>query len=141
MLKYAASVGTVGLVNLGFINDASIAIFNLPILVPIMACTGAILSFAYDDDDDKKKTKLSKKKAVFLVLANTLVVTALVSVLPGYFGWSWYSPKMQGSLALILAASAKFIIPVFKTLLLELVRKWFRLGEYKKEEGGDDEVK
>lgn len=140
MIKYVAGVGTAGAVNIGLFNSASIALFNVPILVPIMACSGALLSFAYDDDS-RPKTRISKKKAAFLVLANTLITTAAVSVFPDLFGWTWFSGKLQGSVALLIAASARFTIPLIIKTLPEIVRKWFKVGEYNKTEGDTDETK
>ena len=130
MVKYITGVSAIGTVNLGVLNTVSLAVFNLPITVPIMATAGAMLSFAYDDDDGKK-TKLTKKTVVKLVIANTLITTAAVCVLPEIMGWEWYNPKLQGSLALLLSASARFVIPIFIKLLPEVARKWLKVGEYK----------
>lgn len=129
-MKYVLGVGAVGTVNLGILNSVSLAVFNLPVTVPIMACAGAMLSFAYDDDDSKK-TKLTKKTVIKLVIANTLITTAAVCVLPEVLGWEWYSTKLQGSLALLLSASARFVIPIFIRLLPEVARKWLKVGEYR----------
>lgn len=128
-MKYMIGVGAISFVNLGIVNDASIAAFNLPIIVPIMAAGGAMLSFAYDDDNSET-TKLTKKRVIILVIANTLLTTAAVSVFPAWLGWDWYDSKLQGSLALLLAAGAKFVIPLAIRTLPEIIRKWFKIGEY-----------
>lgn len=111
------------------LNNISLSLFNLPPPVFVMAFAGAALSFAWSSDDE---AELPKKKMYKLVAMNTIGAVALTAVLPGWLGWDgdWYTPKMAGSLALILAASARFIIPILRTLAPEIMRKWFRLGEY-----------
>lgn len=127
-MKYIAGVATLGVANM--ISNAFTSVFSVPLTVPMMAAAGAMLSFAYDDDASTK-TKRTKKQVVFLVVANTVITTAAVAVLPEMLGWNWYSTKLQGSVALLMAASARFVIPLAIKTLPEIVRKWFKVGEYR----------
>ena len=68
---------------------------------------------------------------MFLVIASTVITTAAVAVFPEMLGWNWYSAKLQGSVALLMAASARFVIPLAIKTLPEIVRKWFKVGEYR----------
>lgn len=127
-MKYIAGVATLGVANM--ISNAFTSVFSVPLTVPMMAAAGAMLSFAYDDDNSTK-TKLTKKRAMFLVIASTVITTAAVAVFPEMLGWNWYSAKLQGSVALLMAASARFVIPLAIKTLPEIVRKWFKVGEYR----------
>lgn len=137
MTKLAAGGG---LAIMGGLNNLSISLFNVPITVVFMAAAGALLSFAYNVDGDDK---MPRRKLFVLVLANTMLACAAVAVLPQWLGWSWNSPKIEGSLALLFAAIARFAVPwglkVMPELAKEILSKWFRLGEYKQEARKDND--
>ncbi len=117
----------------GMINGWSIALFNVPLTVLGMAAAGSMLSFAYTSDTDDK---ITKRKLYTLAISNTILATAAVAVLPGWLGWDWANSKIEGSLALLLSASARFFIPALIRLPSELFQKWFKLGKYN--QGGAD---
>lgn len=124
-------------IGLGPLDAVSFSLFGATSTTLFMALVGAAISFAYNEGEDAPP--LPKKRMYFLILANTLVSTAAVSVLPGLLGWEWYSTKIEGSVALLLAVSARFTIPLFVKTLPELIRKWFRIGEYNTNKGDGNE--
>ena len=111
----------------GMLNQFTISLFNVPINVIILAAAGCLLSYAYEGHPEH----VEKKKFYFSVLANTFTACAAVSVVPHFMGWDWYSDKMQGSVAFLFALSARFAIPFFFKMMPEIIRRWFRIGEYK----------
>lgn len=111
----------------GVLNQSAISLFNVPLNVIILAASGCLLSYAYDSHPEP----IQKKKFYFSVLANTLTACAAVSVIPYLLGWDWYSDKMQGSVAFLFALSARVAIPFFFKVMPEIIRRWFRVGEYK----------
>lgn len=111
----------------GALNNFAISLFNVPLNVIILAAAGCLLSYAYDGSPEH----VQKKKFYFSVLANTFTACATVSVVPHFMGWDWYSDKMQGSVAFLFALSARFAIPFFFKMMPEIIRRWFRVGEYK----------
>lgn len=128
MTKVAAGGG---LAITGWLNNISISLFNVPVTVVAMAAAGALLSFAYNVDGDEE---MPRKKLFILVMANTMLACAAVAVLPQWLGWSWNSSKIEGSLALLFAALARFVIPwglgLVPELGKEILSKWFKLGQY-----------
>lgn len=139
MTKVAAGGG---LALTGWLNNISISLFNVPITVVAMAAAGALLSFAYNIEGDDK---MPRRRLYVLVVANTMLACAAVAVVPQWMDWSWNSPKIEGSLALIFAALARFVIPLGLKLIPEMGReilsKWFKLGEYKQDPRKDYEEK
>jgi len=123
--KIAVAAATTGIA--GIVNDFTISLFNVPLNVIILAAAGCLLSYAYDGHPEH----VQKKKFYFSVLANTFTACAAVSVVPHFMGWDWYSDKMQGSVAFLFALSARFAVPFFFKLMPEIIRRWFRVGEYK----------
>lgn len=122
--------------SLGPLDSVSFTLFGTASSTTVfMALVGAAISFAYNEGEEAPA--IPKKKMYFLIIANTLICTAAVSVMPGLLGWEWYSNKVEGSVALLMAVSARFIIPLFFKTLPEIVRKWFKLKEYK---GENDEA-
>lgn len=121
-----------GLAMAGALNNLSITLFNVPITVVFMAAAGALLSFAYNVEGDEK---MPRRKLFVLVIANTMLACAAVAVLPQWLGWDWNSPKIEGSLALLFASLARFVIPWALKLIpdigKEVVSKWFKIGDYK----------
>lgn len=111
----------------GMLNSFTISLFNVPLNVIILAAAGCLLSYAYNEN----REKVSRKKFYFSVLANTFTACAAVSVAPHLLGWSWYSDKMMGSVAFLFALSARFAVPFFFKMVPEIIRRWFRIGEYK----------
>lgn len=128
-MKFTSGLGALGISASGLINSWSIALFDLPLTVVGMAAAGSMLSFAYNMEGDKD---MSRRKLYFLSVANAVFAVCITSILPDYMGWGWYSPKMEGVFALLLAAVARFAIPVGLKLFPELGRKLLRLGEYKR---------
>ena len=111
----------------GAANTFSVSLFNVPLNVIILGGAGSLLSHAYDGSPQQTK----KSKFYMSLLANTLTAVAAVSVIPYYFGWGWYSDKMQGSVCFLFALSARFAVPFFFKAMPEIIRRWFRIGEYK----------
>lgn len=111
----------------GFLNSITLSLFNVPLNVIILAAAGCLLSYAYEGNSEH----VEKKKFYFSVLANTFTACAAVSVVPHFLGWGWYSDKMQGSVAFLFALGARFAIPFFFKMMPEIIRRWFRIGEYK----------
>lgn len=111
----------------GMLNTFTISLFNVPLNVIILAAAGCLLSYAYDGNSEH----VEKKKVYFSVLANTFTACAAVSVVPHFLGWGWYSDKMQGSVAFLFALSARFAVPFFFKVMPEIIRRWFKIGEYK----------
>jgi hypothetical protein len=109
------------------LNEISAALFSTPITTVFMAAVGSSLTYAYDLDG---AAPMSRKRMYFLAVANTAFATAAVVVLPKWLGWEWASNAMQGSLALLFAASARIVIPTIFGLAKEIVKKWFRLEQY-----------
>lgn len=114
-------------VGMGPLDAFSLSLFNVPVNVIFLAFLGAALSNAYSDDPP---SALSKPKLYVILLANTLISTACVAVLPQALGWSWYNSKIEGSVAFLLAMSARFAIPLLIKTFPEILRRWFKLGEY-----------
>lgn len=134
MMKAVTGVG-VGLTS-AFLNDWSLALFNVPVTVLGMAAAGSILSFAYDVDGG---TKMSRKKLYFLAAANAVFAAAAVSLVPQWLGWGWMNHGLEGSFALLLAAVARFAIPAFLKLIPEIISKLFRLDKYRSDASSSDE--
>lgn len=114
-------VGMLGL--FGIINDMSVSLFNVSLSVIVLSCTGACLSYAWDMDDEKP---IPKKQMYKRILAITFFTTAAVAVFPAWLGWEW-TPKLEGSLGLLMAASARFVVPAAVKMVPEVLRKLFRL--------------
>lgn len=111
----------------GALNQSAISLFNVPLNVIILAAAGCLLSYAYEGQPEHTQ----KKKFYLSVAANTLTAVAAVSVVPSFLGWGWYDDKMQGSVAFLFALSARFAVPFFFKMVPEIMRRWFRIGEYK----------
>lgn len=126
MIKPVTGVG-LGITS-ALLNDWSLALFNVPVTVLGMAAAGSILSFAYDVDGGGK---MSRKRLYFLAAANAVFAAAAVSLVPKWLGWGWINHGLEGSLALLLAAVARFAIPAFLKLIPEIISRIFRLGKYR----------
>lgn len=124
MTKVAAGGG---LAITGLLNDLSISLFNVPVTVVFMAFAGAMLSFAYNVDGDDK---ISRRKFYGLIIANTIFACAAVAVIPQWMGWVWASSKVEGSLALLFAAIARFIVPLLLKFLPDILKRLTKIGEY-----------
>lgn len=118
-----------GLGFLGAINSYSISVFNVPLTTVWLAFFGAMASYAYQVDENKEQKR--DKKFWFALIVNTFTAVTAVTVVPAMFGWEWYNTKMENSMAFLFALGARFVIPLVFKSLPELVRKWFRIGEYK----------
>lgn len=126
MIKPLTGVG-LGVTS-ALLNDWSLALFNVPVTVLGMAAAGSILSFAYDVDGG---VKMSRKRLYFLAIANAIIAAATVSLIPKWMGWDWMNHGLEGSLALLLAATARFAIPAFIKLIPEIISRILKLGKYR----------
>ena len=135
MQKTIASIGTLGALNYGAVNMVPMYFMNVPSSTVFMAFVGAALTAAWSDEKYD-----SKKKLYISVLFFTLLSTTLVAVLPSLLGWEWYSVRLEGSMAFLMSVVAPTLIPIFKNLLPELARKWFRLEDKKPEEKQDENL-
>lgn len=115
-------------------NDVAISLFNVQLSTVAMAATGALLSLSYANDNEPK---LKRRNVYLSFVANTLFAASAVAVFPSWLGWDWYSNKIEGSVALLMAASARFMVPALIKLPGELLRKWFKLKEPRTDEGVD----
>lgn len=120
-------VGGVVLTGVGAWNSISIPMAGVPLTVIGMATLGAYLSTAYG------KPEPSKKKVYFLVLANIFLAVVSVAVIPKWLGWEWADPKIEGPLAGFFAFAARFWVPPLIENFPEMIKKFFKLGDYKKE--------
>ena len=130
-LKTTIATG-VAAVSLSPLDAIAVSLFGVTSTTVFMALAGAVISFAYNEGEATQP--ITRKKMYFLILANAFVASAAVSVLPDLMGWEWYSSKVQGSIALLLAVSARWVIPLFFKLLpevaKEVISKWFKIGAY-----------
>jgi hypothetical protein len=124
-----------GAAGLGPLDSLSLVLFNVPISVVVMAAAGSLLSFAYDGDGPA----ISRKRMFFLAVTNTSLACAAVAVFPGAFGWEWASSKIEGSMALLFALSARFVAQPFIRFIPELLSKWLRIGKYYQGQRNDPE--
>lgn len=126
------TAGALAAASMGPLDSVALHLFDVSATTIFMSLAGAILSFAYSEGEETLPA--SRKRLYFLVAANTFISAAIIAVAPGILGWEWYNNKVEGSMALLLAASARFTIPLFlrtlPELFKELMRKWFGLGEY-----------
>ena len=134
MQKLTASIGALGALNVGSVNIVPMYFMNVPSSTVFMAFVGAMLTSAWSDEKHE-----SKKKMYLHILFYTMVSTSTVAVLPSLLGWEWYNTKLEGSLAFIFSVVAPTAAPLFKSLLPELLRKWFRL-EPKPQERNDENL-
>ncbi len=132
------TAGVLAAAGMGPLDSIALHLFDVSATTIFMSLAGAILSFAYDEGERSLHT--SKKKMYFLVLANTFISVAAIAIAPEMFGWEWYNNRVEGSAALLLAASARFTIPLVIKTAPELIRKWFRVGEYKTTERDKDDA-
>lgn len=128
--------------GLGPLDAVAISLFGVASTTVFMALAGSVISFAYNEGENTPK--ISRKKMYYLILGNAAIAASAVSVAPGLFGWEWYSTRVEGSVALLLAVGARWAIPLFLKMLPEIakdvVSKWFGIGEYKRNRGGTDET-
>lgn len=121
------AIGGAASVGAGMFNAISVPFIGVPLTVIGMAALGAYLSTAYG------KTEPVKKKLYFLVAANIFLACVAVAVIPRWLGWEWYDSKIEAPLAGFFAFAARFWVPPLIELLPELIKKFFKLGDYKKE--------
>lgn len=126
----AAGIG--GISGWTLADNVALSLFNVPLATIVMAATGSLLGLAYNNDNEPR---IKKKRVYLMFMANTLFAASAVAVFPSWLGWDWYSNKIEGSVALLMAASARFMVPALVKLPGELLRKWFKL----KGSGSDDE--
>ena len=127
------AVGAItGAAGWAILDAIAFSLFNVKSSTIFMALLGAAFSHAWNTEESVKQE--SKKKMYFGVIANTLASATLVGLVPHAFALEWYKPELEGSLAFLTAVVSRVVIPLlFKALpgaIPELLRKWFRLGEY-----------
>lgn len=130
MSKLVSTMGALGALNLSAVDRVPIYFTNVPLATVFMAFVGSALFHAWDDS----VRDMPRKKMYVSVLFFTMLSTTCVAVLPSMMGWEWYSTKLEGSLAFLFSVGAPHLIPIVKTLLPELARKWFRLGDHNRKE-------
>ena len=121
MKPLALSLGVNAMTLLAVMDNIALSVFYTRALTVGLAAVGAALSFTYDFDGIPTPPK---KKMYKLIIANTLLATAAITVFPVLFGWQWISPQIQGSAALLFGAGARVVIPMAR----EIARKIFRLN-------------
>ena len=109
----------------GWLNNISVPLFAVPLTVIAMAAAGAYLS-ASQGTPEKKNAKFYLRHLGYLFMS---VVS--VSVIPNILGWDWVSPRLEGPIAGALAFSARYWVPATLELIPEIVKKVFKLKEYK----------
>ena len=114
----------VGVSLFDVINNWVIPFFGVPVTVLTMAAGGALVSFAHG------KPEKDRRKLYKLAAANTFIATMLIAVAPKLMGWEWVTPENAPALAAITAWLCRWGIPSTISLMPELVRKLFKLGEY-----------
>jgi hypothetical protein len=125
MPRTAVALGALGALNLSAVDTVPMHFMNVSLSTVFMAFVGAMLTLAFSDET----TKMPKKKLYISMVFFTLMSTAGVAVFPSLLGWEWYNTKLEGSLAFLVAAVSPLAFPIIRTLLPEIVRKWFRLGD------------
>lgn len=115
-------------VGWGVVDAVTASLFNVRASTIIMSFFGAALSHAWNTDEEAKKE--SKKKMYVGILANTLFSATVVGFLPHAMAWDWYSPKLEGSMAFLVAIMSRIAVPLLFKSLPEFIRKILRIGEY-----------
>lgn len=120
-------LGTGGAVaaTYGWLNDVSVPLFGTPLTVLAMAAAGTYLS-ASQAKPEKKSGKFYLKHIGYWFMAITSV-----SIIPNLLGWDWATPRLEGPIAGALAFSARHWVPAVIESVPEIVKKIFKLKEYK----------
>ena len=116
----------------GWLNDISMPLFGVPLTVIAMAAAGTFLS-ASQAKPEKKGVKFYLKHSGYMFMA---IVS--VSIMPNIMGWDWAVPRLEGPIAGGLAFSARHWVPATIELIPEIVKKIFKLKEYKDAESYED---
>jgi len=132
-----SGLGAGALSAVGLINDWTVEFLPVQVTTIFMAIAGAFLAFSYTDES---AAKIPRKKMYTLAITNAIFTIAAVSFFPQMFGWDWFSTKVEGTVALMMAGAARFVVPLFLKKLPELWDKWFGLGDYKKVKAVEEEV-
>lgn len=110
------------------VNSTSITLFGVTPAVFFTAGLGALLSFAYTPEGE---APIPKRRVYTLVVVNTILAAAIVSVFPEWLGWGWFNSKIEGSVALLLAVvlrfTAQLVIDAIPGLVVDVLRKWLKL--------------
>lgn len=123
-----AGIGVGTFLTTAAINQLSVPFFSVPLTVLTMAAGGAFFSFAYGDP------VTPRKKLYFLALANTFIATSCVAIVPKFMGWQWVETGLQGPLAFVFAAGARWVIPAIIKAIPALVNKYLKLDKEPKNE-------
>jgi len=109
----------------GWLNDVSVPLFGVPMTVIAMAAAATYLSAS--------QAKPEKKNATFYLkhLGYLFMSVVSVSIVPQLLGWDWVVPRLEGPIAGALAFSARYWIPATLELIPEIIKKLFKLREYK----------
>lgn len=120
--------GVAGASWLSLINNASLQLFNVPLVVVGMAAAGTLLSFGWSPSGT------SRMKMYAMAAMITFLSTVSVAVVPAFMGWDWVTPAREAPLAGLLGISGRFVIPALIKLAPEIMRKIFKLDKESKDE-------
>lgn len=117
----------------GWLNAVSVPLFGVPLTVIAMAVAGTYLS-ASQGKPEKKNARFYTRHVGYLFMS---VVS--VSIIPNLLGWNWATPRLEGPIAGALAFSARYWVPSVIELIPEIIKKIFKLKEYRKNEDSTEE--
>jgi hypothetical protein len=123
-VKLLATGGVVAF-SYGWLNALSVPLFGVPLTVVAMAAAGTFLS-ASQGVPEKKGVKFYLKHSGYMFMA---IVS--VSIIPNIMGWDWAVPRLEGPIAGGLAFSARHWVPATVELIPEIIKKIFKVKEYK----------
>lgn len=86
--------------------DAPVAILGVPVAVLLAALTGALLGLLYG------KPLESRKHAVGAVVVNSFLAAVAAAIAPHVPLFGWLKAAPMGAVALVLAFSARWAIPI-----------------------------
>lgn len=97
--------------------DAPVAILGVPVAVLLAALTGALLGLLYG------KPMASRKQAIGAVVVNSFIAAVAAAIAPHVPLFGWLKAAPMGAVALVLAFSARWIIPAAVERLPTLVER------------------
>lgn len=99
------------------INGLSVPVLGVPLTVLAMAAAGSLVGFAYTPPVE------SRSRLYTLALANTMLATWFVVLIPEWRGWV-VSPVAQPPLAGVMAAANCVVVPMLFKRLPQLVTRF-----------------
>lgn len=109
----------------GWLDGMIVSLFGVPLAVIAMAAAGTFLS-ASQAKPEKKNLRFYLKHVGYWFMA---IVS--VTLIPNLMGWDWVTPRLEGPIAGGMAYAARFWIPATLESIPEIVKKIFKLREYK----------